>query len=137
MVSLYFFEREMVSGTLLLNRFVCISLIAKRYQCRRHELPEAPRLLFVPFAAPPAFVVRPGIPGLVYGGDRERCLFQGRLHSFTRAKHDLVHLDGFTHDLLLQHLAPAHRCQLWNSGLTAIGWRYTAVETVGATHVTT
>ena len=91
-VRLYFFEREMVSGTLWLNRFVYISLNAKWYQFRRHELPKAPRLLFVPFTAPPAFVVRLGIPGSVVGGDLVRCLFQGRLHSFTRAKHDLVHL---------------------------------------------
>jgi hypothetical protein len=37
--------------------------------CRRYEFPEAPRLLFVPFIPPPAFAVRPGIPGSVFGGD--------------------------------------------------------------------
>jgi hypothetical protein len=31
----------------------------------------------VPFTPPAAFLVRPGIPGSVFGGDAVRCLFQG------------------------------------------------------------
>ena len=50
-------------------------------QCRRHELPEAPRILFVSFTPLPAFVVRPGTPGSVFGGDVVKCLFQNRLIS--------------------------------------------------------
>ena len=49
-------------------------------QCRCHERPDAPQLLFVPFTPLPAFVVRPGIPGSGFGGDVVRCFFQGRLN---------------------------------------------------------